>query len=328
LTKKFQYRQRSSIQWLYLRHHFLQAYFASHKPTIETNEPSSSKTQSQILSYVDSIEAIANKLSKEIDYELNIFREHNNAFLKNNNNCASQYHPFVHKTSKTSNRPKTNSSNSGLPTHHVPQVYFEHTTSPISPLHLHGEEDPGTPCESSIFSWSFTNTTTPLLPPTGDSHGCNMSPSGNENHPQQLLQPYEPVCNNNRHTKQTIEHSTIYTQNARGLWHRRRDPDGNILVDAPPDLSKLKYIIDYMRQQDVGAWLIQETWEEGDDFNAESGGYLIFCHNADRGANGCHHLYKGVAIILSPLFHKAWRLTGSPSPFTMDPKDDFTGWLI
>jgi hypothetical protein len=33
LTKKFQYRQRSLIQWLYLHHCFLQAYFASHKPT-------------------------------------------------------------------------------------------------------------------------------------------------------------------------------------------------------------------------------------------------------------------------------------------------------
>ncbi len=45
----------------------------------------------------------------------------------------------------------------------------------------------------------------------------------------------------------------IYTQNARGLWRWPRDPDANIIVDAPPDLSKHKYIIDYMRQQDVGA---------------------------------------------------------------------------
>jgi hypothetical protein len=120
----------------------------------------------------------------------------------------------------------------------------------------------------------------------------------------------------------------IHTRNARGLWHRPRDPDGNILVDAPPDLSKLEYIIDYMYQQDVGAWLIQETWEEGDNFNVENGGYHIFRHNANRGVNGRHHLFKDVAIILSPLFHKAWRLARSPPPITMDPKDDFTGWLI
>jgi hypothetical protein len=67
----------------------------------------------------------------------------------------------------------------------------------------------------------------------------------------------------------------VYTQNARGLWCCPQDPDGNILVDAPPDLSKLEYIIDYMRQQDVGAWLIQETWEEGDESNIESRGYHI-----------------------------------------------------
>ena len=59
-----------------------------------------------------------------------------------------------------------------------------------------------------------------------------------------------------------------------------------------------------------------------------SGGYHIFRHNANRGANGPHHLFKGVAIILSPLFHKAWRLAGSPPPITIYPKDDFTGRLI
>jgi hypothetical protein len=201
--KKFQYCQRSSIQWLYLCHPFLQAYFASHKPTIKSNEPSSSKTQSQILSYVDFIEAFADELSKEIDYELNIFREHNNAFLRNNDNCTSQYHPFVHKTSKTSNRPKTNSSNSGLPTHHVPQVYIEHTTLPISLLHLHGEEDPGTPCESSIFSWSFTNTTTPLLPPTDKHTVVTQAHLAMRTTPNNLYNPMNPYA------------TTIDTQNKR-----------------------------------------------------------------------------------------------------------------
>ncbi len=80
-----------------------------------------------------------------------------------------------------------------------------------------------------------------------------MSSSGNKDLPQQPLQPNEPVCDNNKHTKQTIEHTTIYAPNARGLWRCPQDPDGNILVDAPPDLSKLKYIIDYMRQHDIGA---------------------------------------------------------------------------
>jgi hypothetical protein len=43
-----------------------------------------------------------------IDYELNIFREHTNAFLRNQDNCTSQYHPFICKTLKTSNQPKLN----------------------------------------------------------------------------------------------------------------------------------------------------------------------------------------------------------------------------
>jgi hypothetical protein len=84
-----------------------------------------------------------------------------------------------------------------------------------------------------------------------------------------------------------------------------------------------------MCQLDVGTWLIQgRRWEEEDDFNVESGRYHIFCHNTNQGADGHHHLFKGVAIILSPLFHKAWRSAGSPLPVTMDPKDDFTGWLL
>jgi hypothetical protein len=132
--------------------------------------------------------------------------------------------------------------------------------------------------------------------------------------------------NNNKKIEHTM--TTIYTQNARGLWQLPQDPDRNILVDAPPDLSKVKYIVDYMCQHNVGAWLLQETWEEGDDFNIEIGGYHIFWHNADRGPTGCQHLFQFIAIILSPLFHDAWRLTGSPPPITIDPDKDFAGQLL
>ena len=99
--------------------------------------------------------------------------------------------------------------------------------------------------------------------------------------------------------------TTIYTQNARGLWRHPRDLNGDIIVDAPPDLTKLEYIIDFMQQHDVGSWLLQETWEEGDNFDTEIGGYHIFLHNADRGTTGRQHLFRGVAIILSPRFHDA-----------------------
>lgn len=64
------------------------------------------------------------------------------------------------------------------------------------------------------------------------------------------------------------------------------DAEGNILVDHPTDLLKLEHIIDFMRQHDVGAWLLQETWEEGDEFDVDIGGYHIFWHNALRSENG------------------------------------------
>ncbi len=81
-----------------------------------------------------------------------------------------------------------------------------------------------------------------------------------------------------------------------------------------------------MHQNDVGAWLIQETCEEGDEFDVEVRGYHIFQHNATRGECGCQHLFKGVAIILSPLFYAAWKASGSPPPITME--DDFAGRLL
>ncbi len=137
---------------------------------------------------------------------------------------------------------------------------------------------PGTPCDSST-QWPFTATPPPLPSHMDNSHGCTLSPSDDKNPPDQTLQPHDPVCNSNmNNNNKKIEHTmtTIYTQNARGLWQLPQDPDRNILVDAPPDLSKVKYIVDYMCQHNVGAWLLQETWEEGDDFNIEIGGYHIF----------------------------------------------------
>jgi hypothetical protein len=73
-----------------------------------------------------------------------------------------------------------------------------------------------------------------------------------------------------------------------------------------------------MCQNDVGAWLIQETWEEGNDFDVKVGGYHIFRHNVTRGESGRQHLFKGIAIILSPLFYAAWKDARSPPPTTME----------
>ncbi len=121
---------------------------------------------------------------------------------------------------------------------------------------------------------------------------------------------------------------TIYTQNAQGLWRRPRDPDGNLLIDQLPDLSKLEYIIYYMRPKNIGAWLVQETWEEGDEYDVDISDYCVFHHNSMCGNNGQQHLFKGVGIILSPTFHTAWKAAGSPPPVTTGPKDDFADRFI
>ncbi len=83
-----------------------------------------------------------------------------------------------------------------------------------------------------------------------------------------------------------------------------------------------------MRQKDIGAWLIQEKWEEGDEYDVDIGSYRVFHHNSMRGDNGQQHLFKGVTIILSLTFYTAWKAAGSPPPVTTDPKDDFAGCII
>jgi hypothetical protein len=159
------------------------------------------------------------------------------------------------------------------------------------------------------------------------SHGCDTSlPSNNE--ARTTLQPHEFVSNNNNNNKQKNGLTTIYTQNAQSLWRCPRDPDGNILVNKPPDLSKLEYLIDYMHQNVIGVWLVQETWEEGDKFDVHINRYHIFCHNANRGENERQHLFRGVAIILSLLFYDARTAAGSPPLITTDSNNDFVGRFI
>jgi hypothetical protein len=83
----------------------------------------------------------------------------------------------------------------------------------------------------------------------------------------------------------------------------------------------LEYLIDFMfmHQHNVGVLLLQETWEEGNVFNIDVGGYHIFCRNATRGRSERQHPFKGVAIVLSTVFYEAWKEAGSPPPVTMGP---------
>ncbi len=57
-----------------------------------------------------------------------------------------------------------------------------------------------------------------------------------------------------------------------------------------------------MRVDDIDAWLVQETWLEDDDFDTDIEGYHLFRHNSLIGATGRNHLFRGVAIILSPRY--------------------------
>ena len=85
-----------------------------------------------------------------------------------------------------------------------------------------------------------------------------------------------------------------------------------------------------MRNNDVGAWLLQETWEEGDEIDIVIRGYHIFCHNAQKGDDGRGHLFWGVAIILSPFFmmHGEKQDQTHQPPLTAESDDFFVGRFI
>ena len=57
-------------------------------------------------------------------------------------------------------------------------------------------------------------------------------------------------------------------------------------MNAQRDTTKLESIINNMRTNNIDAWLLQETWEEGDAFDVDVGGYCMFMHNADPGPTG------------------------------------------
>ena len=122
--------------------------------------------------------------------------------------------------------------------------------------------------------------------------------------------------------------SQIYTQNAHDLWCRARDQDGNIIPNCKRDTTKFEHLIHRMCVDDIDAWLIQETWLEDDGYDTVIGGYHIFRHNSPIGSTGRDHLFRGVAIILSPRYYLAWKAAGSPSLITMASTSVFAGRFI
>jgi hypothetical protein len=125
-----------------------------------------------------------------------------------------------------------------------------------------------------------------------------------------------------------LDISRIYTQNAHGLRCRSRDSDGNIIPNSERDSTKLEHLIHRMRTNDIDAWLLQETWLEEDVIDTIIGGYHVFRHNSSIGNTGRDHLFRGVAIILSPRYYLAWRAAGAPPPITTDPTGEFAGRFI
>ena len=108
----------------------------------------------------------------------------------------------------------------------------------------------------------------------------------------------------------------IITQNIQGLWCRSRNGDGSVILNCERDMTKLEYFVYRMRCNDIDAWLVQEMWLEDDDFDTNIGGYHMFRTNSLIGDTGRNHLFRGVAIILSPRFYQAWKSAGSPKPIT------------
>ncbi len=56
--------------------------------------------------------------------------------------------------------------------------------------------------------------------------------------------------------------------------------------------------------------------------------YHCFRTNSPVGSTGRDHLFRGVAIILSPQYFLAWKAAGSPRPYTTDPAGAFAGRFI
>ena len=82
-----------------------------------------------------------------------------------------------------------------------------------------------------------------------------------------------------------------------------------------------------MRQDQIGAWLEQETCEEEEEaYGVEIGGYHIFWNTSEAGESGSgrEHLFGGVAIVLSPEYYEAWKFAGSRPPITSDKWGEHT----
>lgn len=121
--------------------------------------------------------------------------------------------------------------------------------------------------------------------------------------------------------KATVYDSVLYSQNIHGLFESKKDKWFKP-IRGERSYVKLEFIIHKMREENIDAYLLQETWEEM-DWIQEIDGYTIFHHNSNK-----KHERKGVAIILSPRFSQAWRDAGGLDPITTERGSEFEGRFI
>ena len=118
--------------------------------------------------------------------------------------------------------------------------------------------------------------------------------------------------------KRKKDDDVLYSQNVCGIFRRGKNGYGCSYI-------KLEHIVDLMIENDIKTYLIQEYHDEGNG-KAEIKGYTIFWHNSKvRGKK------RGVAIILSPNYAKAWKSAGGLEPITTakgEFEGRFTGLLL
>ena len=200
----------------------------------------------------------------------------------------------------------------------LPTLYSVTPSSPIDTHPIHASDYP--PPDDDHPLNNIFDTHRNDFDDDDDDDSTNIPPQ----HPLSIVQPNIPP----RPTQTHMDISKICTQNAHGLWCRARDRDGNIIPNCERDTTKLEHLVHRMRHDDIDAWLVQETWLEDDDFSTTIGGYHMFRHNSPIGTTGRDHLFRGVAIILSPRYYLAWRAAGSPSPITTTSSGAFAGRFI
>jgi hypothetical protein len=103
--------------------------------------------------------------------------------------------------------------------------------------------------------------------------------------------------------------SNIRTQNVHDIKHRKIDSE-NRHIPNEYDYTKIEHIVGTMKELNIDAYFLQETWWEDNKFDEVINGYHMFRHNASLG----NHNYKGVAIILSPRYYEGWIAAGKQEP--------------